>query len=108
MKDSKFELQKNKPLKNHLIKFKGENKSHISNLNLLFVDGKSYVMDNHLAAGWCWLQTINLKNKYNLFHIDRHYDLMDLNDLEIEYLKQQNFYFKSISIEKLLEIKFKI
>jgi len=47
------------------------------NLNFLFSDGKFYIMDNHLAAAWCWLQKIDVKSSYNLMHIDKHYDLIE-------------------------------
>lgn len=50
-------------------------RSGCSNMNLLFNDGKFYIMDNHLAAAWCWSQKIDMSKKYGLFHIDRHYDL---------------------------------
>lgn len=54
------------------------------NMNLLYNDDKFYVMDNHLAAAWCWAQEIDMSKKYGLFHIDRHYDL--LNNLSDEFL----------------------
>jgi len=53
-------------------------------MNLLFNDGKFYIMDNHLAAAWCWSQKIDISKKYGLFHIDRHYDL--LNNLSDKFL----------------------
>jgi hypothetical protein len=31
-------------------------------------------MDNHRCALWCWLQSIDLSQKYNILHIDRHFD----------------------------------
>ena len=34
-----------------------------------------YIMDNHLAAAWCWMQECNPKERYNFIHIDRHNDL---------------------------------
>lgn len=46
-------------------------------LNFLFNCGKFYIMDNHRAASWCWLQKISTASVYNFFHIDRHYDLVD-------------------------------
>ncbi len=47
------------------------------NLNFVYQHGNIYVMDNHLAASWCWMNALNIENQYNLFHIDRHYDLLD-------------------------------
>ena len=34
-----------------------------------------YIMDNHLAAAWCWMQECNTNEKYNFMHIDQHDDL---------------------------------
>lgn len=34
-----------------------------------------YIMDNHLAAAWCWMQECNIIEKYNFMHIDQHADL---------------------------------
>lgn len=44
-------------------------------LNFLFQQDKFYIMDNHLAAGWCWLNELDKTKSYNLFHIDQHWDL---------------------------------
>ena len=51
-------------------------KSGCNNMNFLYNIGKFYIMDNHLAAAWCWAQKIETTRKYGLFHIDRHYDLL--------------------------------
>ncbi|WP_285826531.1 UPF0489 family protein [Bacteroides acidifaciens] len=53
-----------------------EQESNITNLNFLYKEKNIYVMDNHLAAGWSWLQELNPKESYNFFHIDRHADLL--------------------------------
>lgn len=55
------------------------------NVNFLVHDNKFYVMDNHLCASWCWEQKINPAYQYGIFHIDRHYDL--LNNLSDAYLR---------------------
>ena len=39
-----------------------------------------YVMDNHRAALWCWLQKMEENKKYNLFHIDQHSDALIIRD----------------------------
>jgi hypothetical protein len=91
----------------HIIPFKGQNRSSYDNLNLLFKNGKTFIMDNHLAASWCWLQIIDPNKQYNLFHIDRHYDLLNsLTDWWVEALEKQNINLSKISIEDLLNIKF--
>lgn len=46
-------------------------------MNFLYNSGKFYIMDNHLAAAWCWIQKIQSNQNYGLFHIDKHYDLID-------------------------------
>lgn len=60
--------------------------SGVDNLNFLFNQGKFYIMDNHLAAAWCWLQKIKPNEQCGFFHIDRHYDL--LNNLSPEFIEQ--------------------
>lgn len=38
---------------------------------------KVFVMDNHMAALWSWLQVCDPQKKYNFMHIDRHYDMLE-------------------------------
>ena len=71
-------------LKNEKILFEGENneglwsdRSH-STVNFLWNENNVYVMDNHLAAGWCWLQICSSNEAYNFLHIDQHSDDVDL------------------------------
>jgi hypothetical protein len=91
----------------NLIPFKGQNHSGATDLNLLVQVGKSFVMDNHLAAGWCWMQEVVLTQRYNLFHIDRHYDLSaHVLDQWLRRLEELNFDHAQISIEDLLKIRF--
>lgn len=47
----------------NLIEFKGKNTSWYKYLNLLQQEHKIYVMDNHNAALWCWMQRIDLLQK---------------------------------------------
>ena len=51
--------------------------SYATNLNLLWKSDKLplYIMDNHLAAAWCWMQECKPESRYCFFHIDRHNDL---------------------------------
>lgn len=91
----------------NIVNFKGQLYSGPTNLNLLYKTGKTYIMDNHLAAGWCWLQEINFHEKYHLFHIDRHYDLSNhLIEQWVEKLDELNFSYRQTSIEDLLAIQF--
>ena len=86
---------------------KGKKKSGCYNLNLLCNDGNAYVMDNHLAAIWCWLQKININKKYNLFHIDKHYDLLDSQlDCWVEELSKQNIDLENIDIHELTKLRY--
>lgn len=57
-----------------LVKFKGKNPSDRFNQNFLWKNESVYIMDNHRAALWCWFQHLSKASKYNLFHIDRHFD----------------------------------
>lgn len=52
---------------------KGVQKSYISDLNYVANSGNIYVMDNHLAAIWCWEKLPKDKN-YSIVHVDAHYD----------------------------------
>lgn len=66
--------------KNHELKTSG-----CYNMNFLFNNGKFYIMDNHLAAAWCWLQKIDTSKRYGLFHCGRHSHssfLLKTNDLQ--------------------------
>lgn len=43
--------------------------------NMLWKNNNIYIMDNHLSALWCWLDSCNTKERYNFMHIDQHYDM---------------------------------
>ena len=60
-----------------LVPFTGRNASGIYNQNFLWRSQSIYVMDNHRAAMWCWLQHVNPRQLHSLLHIDRHYDCLD-------------------------------
>ena len=53
--------------------YEKESSTHF--LNFLWQNTNIYVMDNHLAAGWCWLNSLNTEESYNFFHVDQHEDL---------------------------------
>ena len=59
-----------------LVPFQGRNDSGVDRQNFLWRDGSTYVMDNHRAAMWCWLQHIDPCQPHSLFHMDRHYDCL--------------------------------
>jgi hypothetical protein len=59
-----------------LVNFKGRNPSGAFALNFLWRHGNVYVMDNHRAAMWCWMQHVDPRMPHSLFHIDRHTDML--------------------------------
>ena len=59
-----------------IVPFKGRNRSGVANQNFLCRSGSVYVMDNHRAALWCWLQELDLEEPHSLIHIDRHTDTL--------------------------------
>lgn len=61
---------------NWIVPFRGRNYSGAYSQNFLWNDGPVYVMDNHRAALWCWLQKLDLKSKHSIIHIDRHTDTL--------------------------------
>nr|BDT26838.1 UPF0489 family protein [Bacteriovorax sp. HI3] len=45
--------------------------------NVLWNEGKVFIMDNHRLALWCWFQKMQKGKKYNLLHIDAHPDMSE-------------------------------
>ena len=37
-------------------------------------------MDNHRAAMWCWLRHVDPGQPHSLFHMDRHYDCLRMDE----------------------------
>ena len=60
-----------------LVPFKGRNYSGCYDQNFLWKSNNVYVMDNHRAALWCWLQHISPERSHSIFHMDRHYDTLE-------------------------------
>lgn len=79
-------------------------KSGYDNLNFMLHYPKTYVMDNHLGAGWCWLQELDPKQQYCFFHIDRHEDLC--GSLKPEYYQHLKDNPK-VSIEEYTTLSYK-
>ncbi|MGF1903463.1 UPF0489 family protein [Aliivibrio sifiae] len=59
-----------------LVPFKGRNFSGCYNQNFLWKKSNIYIMDNHRAALWCWLQHLSMNDKINYLHIDKHRDTL--------------------------------
>ena len=85
-----------------IIPFQGRNASLAHNQNLLWKTNNIYIMDNHRAALWCWLQEINKSKKYNVFHLDKHSDMGLVNDKIIDYIPHMS----SKTITEYLELSF--
>lgn len=65
---------------NWIVPFKGRNHSGAFNQNFLFQSSNIYVMDNHRAALWCWLDFYkNSIKDISVFHLDRHSDALRSN-----------------------------
>lgn len=60
-----------------IIRFKGKNISGSTKTNFLYKIDNLFLMDNHRMALWCWSRYFNTNKKYNLIHIDKHYDTTD-------------------------------
>ena len=81
------------------VPFKGRNHSGFYDQNFLWQQDSVYVMDNHRAAFWCWLQEVNLSSSHSFLHIDRHNDTQLSNlKLWLDNLPE----LKNISIEDYL------
>lgn len=81
-----------------------EQKSGIKNLNFVYKKENIYIMDNHLAAGWAWLQELAPNQSYNFFHIDRHRDLLMNAPIDkYEHLKGN----KNITLDEYTSLAFK-
>lgn len=59
-----------------LVPFKGRHHSLATIQNFLWQSGNVYIMDNHRAAMWCWLQEVASDENVLLLHIDEHFDAL--------------------------------
>lgn len=75
---------------------KSESRSSV--LNILYQEGCTYIIDNHLAAGWCWYNTLDRHKEYNFCHIDQHDDLAnDSHDIVQNYFQKiEKFHLMNI------------
>ena len=68
----------------------------------LWQSGNVFVMDNHMAALWGWLQACDPKKKYNFMHIDRHYDMLEcFKNEDLEPIRHN----PKISFEEFSQLK---
>ncbi|WP_319764593.1 UPF0489 family protein [Maridesulfovibrio sp.] len=59
-----------------IVDFQGRNHSTAIKLNFLWQQDNIFIMDNHRAALWCWLDVLKKSESVNLFHVDRHFDAL--------------------------------
>ncbi|WP_320006175.1 UPF0489 family protein [Maridesulfovibrio sp.] len=59
-----------------IVDFQGRNHSTAIKLNFLWQQGNIFIMDNHRAALWCWVESLKDADRLNLFHVDRHFDAL--------------------------------
>lgn len=83
---------------------RGRNESKSINLNYLAKTGNVYIMDNHLAAFWCWTQELDPAKDYSLTHIDAHHDMCPSTVKETFHL-YKNLDFKSLDINSCINLK---
>jgi hypothetical protein len=84
-----------------LIPFRGRNHSGAVEQNFLWREGNSFIMDNHRAALWCWLQEMQAHDSVGLMHIDEHYDTLRQNiQAEIQHLPE----LRSLSVHDYLAL----
>lgn len=60
-----------------LLPFRGRNSSYAINQNFVWRRDNVYIMDNHRAALWCWLQHLPPGQVCELMHIDWHTDTLN-------------------------------
>ena len=87
-----------------ILSLKGRHASGEYDQNFLWKFGSAYIMDNHRAALWCWLQQIDKDEKYSLLHIDYHYDC--LSSRLGEWLKALPQDIGSLAFEDYLRLKY--
>lgn len=88
-----------------IVPFKGRKYSGAYNLNFLWRNSSIYVMDNHRAALWCWLQELDLNSTHSILHIDRHTDTLQ-SRIE-EWLKNLPSSWE-LTIEEYLQHAYKV
>ncbi len=84
----------------YIKEFKGRNPSVAQDLNFLWNENNVYVMDNHRAAYWCWMQRYQSSKNYNLFHIDAHLDTLKVSEEEVRNLPD----IRTLTIDDYLDL----
>lgn len=87
-----------------LVPFRGRGHSGHYRQNFLWRHEHIYVMDNHRAALWCWLQHIDPNKEHCLFHLDRHYDTLQ-SRLD-EWIKNLPPSWEALAIDQYLKLSY--
>lgn len=88
-----------------LLDFKDRGHSGCCDQNFLFRSNKVYVMDNHRAALWCWLQNLPKEGDFQIIHIDRHTDCLSSR---LDEWTEQSTDVASISLNEYLARRFRL
>lgn len=88
-----------------ILPFQGRNESLNYNYNMLWRTEKLYLMDNHGAALWCWLQEVDTTRAYKIFHIDAHWDCLGHNHAEWNEWMKALPNFKPLTLADCLAVK---
>lgn len=59
-----------------LVPFSERNNSEEFTQNFLWKSKNIYIMDNHRAALWCWIQHMEIEEVVSICHIDKHTDTL--------------------------------
>jgi hypothetical protein len=87
-----------------LVPFRGREYSGHYRQNFLWRHENIYVMDNHRAALWCWLQHVDPNKDHCLFHLDRHYDT--LTSRLDEWIRNLPASWKTFSVDQYLKCSY--
>ena len=82
-----------------IVDFKGRNHSTAINLNFLWKQDNVFIMDNHRAALWCWMDCLKREKELSLFHVDRHFDAL-FSDKDYRHFPHDSF--EDMTIEDYL------
>lgn len=74
-------------------------------VNFLYNVDNIYIMDNHLAAGWSWLQKVNVDDSHYYLHIDRHYDLLGFKNTVQKQVIDKGINLHELSFQGYLDLK---
>ncbi|MBG6311023.1 UPF0489 family protein [Pseudomonas aeruginosa] len=86
-----------------IVPFKGRNTSLATKQNFLWKSGNVYIMDNHRAAMWCWLQEVRADETVFLLHIDEHFDTLNSR---MEVWRRHLPELRGLSIDQYLALTF--